>query len=165
MPFKLKNIFLFFSIIAVVSTSCAQQEYEIKKFNFKAVDSIINNGIIIHAFPGAVVLISKDDKIIHRKSFGHLTYSDTSAVVLTSTIYDIASLTKVIATTTAAMICYDKKLFILDDPVSKYIPEFVKNGKENVTIKNLLLHNSGLPAFKRFYKEHPTKDEIIRDIY
>ena len=165
MLLKIKNIFLFFSIIAVVSTSCAQQEYENKKFNFQVVDSIIKNGIIDHAFPGAIVLISKDDKIIYEKAFGHLTYSDTSAIVSTSTMYDIASLTKVIATTTAAMICYDKKLFTLDDPVSKYIPEFAKNGKENVTIKNLLLHNSGLPASKQFYKKRPTKDEIIRDIY
>ena len=69
-----------------------------------------------------------------------------------------------ITTTTAAMICYDRKFFMLDDLVSKYIPEFAKNGKENVTIKNLLLHNSGLPAFKQFYKKRRAKDEIISDI-
>jgi CubicO group peptidase (beta-lactamase class C family) len=165
MLIKLKNFFLFLSIITAISTSCAQQEYENKKFNFQEVDSIISDGITDHAFPGAVVLISKDDKIIYEKAFGHLTYGDTAAIVSTNTIYDIASLTKVIATTTAAMICYDRKLFTLDDPISKYVPAFTKNGKENVTIKNLLLHNSGLPASKQFYKKHLTRDEILSDIY
>jgi CubicO group peptidase (beta-lactamase class C family) len=63
------------------------------------------------------------------------------------------------------MICYDKNLFSLDDPVAKYITEFSQNGKEKVTIKNLLLHNSGLPAFKRFYNNYSSADEIINDIY
>ncbi len=71
--------------------------------------------------------------------------------LINKTIYDLASLTKVIATTTATMICYDRKLFSLDDKVVKYIPEFGVNGKEKITIKNLLLHNSGLPAWKKFY--------------
>jgi CubicO group peptidase (beta-lactamase class C family) len=165
MQVKIKNIFLLCYIITFASHSCAQQETKINFFNFAEIDSIINNGIVDHAFPGGVLLVSKDGKIIYQNAYGHLTYDDSSAAVTTETIFDIASLTKVIATTTAAMICYDRNLFNLDDRVSKYIPAFAKNGKENVTIKNLLLHNSGLPASKQFYKEFSSADEIINDIY
>lgn len=148
-----------------LNVSCQNNKHQQSENNFTQVDEIILSAIKDSAFPGAVVLVSKDRKIIYEKSFGHLTYNDTSATVTKNTIYDIASLTKVIATTTAAMICYDNNLFLLDDPVAKYIPEFSQNGNEKVTIKNLLLHNSGLPAFKRFYKNYSSADEVIKDIY
>ncbi|MGB5847803.1 MAG: serine hydrolase domain-containing protein [Ignavibacteriaceae bacterium] len=148
-----------------LNVSCQNNKHQQSENNFTQVDEIILSAIKDCAFPGAVVLVSKDRKIIYEKSFGHLTYNDTSATVTKNTIYDIASLTKVIATTTAAMICYDNNLFLLDDPVAKYIPEFSQNGNEKVTIKNLLLHNSGLPAFKRFYKNYSSADEVIKDIY
>ena len=86
-------------------------------------------------------------------------------------MYDLASLTKVIATTTAAMICYDRGLFKLDDRVSKYLPKFGVNGKENITIRNLLVHDSGLrpdiPSYKAFdsveNKEQGVMNEIFND--
>lgn len=120
-----------------------------EKYAFKDVDILINKAIENRAFPGAVVLIWKDGKTIYEKAFGNFTYDDNSSKVNTQSIYDLASLTKVIATTTATMICYDRKFFSLDDKVTKYIPQFAVNGKENITIKNLLLHNSGLPAWKK----------------
>ena len=148
-----------------LNVSCQNNKHQQNEYDFTRVDEIIHSSIKDSAFPGAVVLVSKDGNIIYEKAFGHLTYDDTSATVTINTIYDIASLTKVIATTTAVMICYDKNLFSLDDPVVKYLPEFSLNGKEKVTIKNLLLHNSGLPAFKRFYKNYSSADEVIKDIY
>ena len=147
------------------NVSCQDNNHQHNKYDFTNIDKIIQSAIIDNAFPGAVVLVSKEGKIIYEKAFGHLTYDDSSAVVTTNTIYDIASLTKVIATTTAAMICYDRSSFDLDDPVSNYIPDFALNGKENVTIKNLLLHNSGLPSFKPFYKKYSSSNEVINDIY
>jgi len=148
-----------------MNVSCQDNKHHQIKYDFANVDEIIHSAIKDSAFPGCVVLVSKDSKIIYEKAFGHLTYYDTSAAVNINTIYDIASLTKVIATTTAVMICYDKKLFSLNDTVAKYIPEFAQNGKENVTIMNLLLHNSGLPAFKKFYKNYSSANEVINDIY
>jgi CubicO group peptidase (beta-lactamase class C family) len=136
-----------------------------QKINFSKVDSIIENAIIDHAFPGAQLLIWKDGKTIYEKPFGHFTYDKNSPKVTNSTLFDLASVTKVIATTTAAMICYDRKLFSLDDPVVKYIPEFGVNGKDKITIKNLLLHNSGLPAFKKFYEFCSSADDVLKDIY
>jgi len=111
------------------------------------------------------VLIWKDDKTIYKKAFGNYTYDNSSPIVQTNTIFDLASVTKVVATTTAAMICYDRKLFSLDDKVIKYIPEFGVNGKENITVKNLLLHNAGLPAWKKFYGRGLKYDDVINEIY
>lgn len=134
-------------------------------YNFLEVDHIVNNAIENKAFPGAVVLIWKDGKTIYEKAFGNYTYDPESQRVNSQTIYDLASLTKVIATTTATMICYDRNLFSLDDKIVRYIPEFGTNGKENITIKNLLLHNSGLPAWKKFYGRNLSSDDVIKEIY
>ncbi len=134
-------------------------------YNFKKVNKIIEKAIFEHAFPGAQVLVWKDGKTIYEKAYENYTYTPESQKVSLSTIYDMASLSKVIATTTATMICYDRGLFSLDDKVTKYIPQFAVNGKENVTIKNLLLHNSGLPAWKNFYSSGFTYDDVINEIY
>lgn len=150
-------IFLLFPSINISSQT--------QKFNFSKVDSVVNSAIINHAFPGAQVLIWKDGKTIYEKPYGHFTYDENSPEVTKKTLYDLASVTKVIATTTAAMICYDRKLFSLDDPVVKFIPEFGVNGKDKITIKNLLLHNSGLPAFKKFYEFCTSADDVLKDIY
>jgi len=164
---KLKYMLLIFAAVLLcgLNVLCQDNKQVQSEYDFIQVDEIIQSAIRDSAFPGAVVLVSEEGKIIYEKAFGHLTYNDTSAAVTKNTIYDIASLTKVIATTTAAMICYDKNLFSLDDPVAKYIPKFSQNRKEKVTINNLLLHNSGLPAFKRFYESYSSADEITSDIY
>ncbi len=160
---KKSLILIFFPVF--ISAGCAQQKSENKKFDFTEVDSIINEGIQQRAFPGASLLINMNGKTIYKKGFGKFTYDVDSPDVKTSTIYDLASLTKVIATTTAAMICIDRNLFTLNDNVEKYIPEFGSNGKENITIRNLLLHNSGLPAWKKFYDKGLTKGQILSEIY
>ena len=134
-------------------------------YNFEEVNAVIEKAISDQAFPGAQVLIWKDGKTIYEKAYGNYTYTPESQKVSLSTIYDMASLSKVIATTTAAMICYDRGLFSLDDKVTKYIPQFAVNGKENITIKNLLVHNSGLPAWKNFYSSGFTYDDVINEIY
>ncbi len=132
---------------------------------FSKVERLINNSIKDSAFPGAVLLVWKDGNIVFEKPFGRLTYNDSSAEITTNTIFDLASLTKVIATTTAAMICVDRELFSINDKVSTYIPAFAQNGKENVTIKNLLMHNSGLTAYKKFYALYSDPQQVLDDIY
>ncbi len=154
------NILLFLILIFNLSISAQSNAYQ-----FHDVDRVINKAIEDEAFPGAVVLIWKDGKTIFEKIYGNFTYDLTTPKVNTNTIYDLASLTKVVATTTAAMICYDRKLISLDDKVVKYIPEFGLNGKENITIKNLLIHNSGLPAWKKFYGRDLKYDDVIKEIY
>ncbi|NNG28156.1 MAG: beta-lactamase family protein, partial [Ignavibacteriaceae bacterium] len=167
----MKKIFLvailltLITLVAVCNNSSQDKPAQTTVDEFSDIDSVIVQAIEDGAFPGAVVLVSKDGKLIYEKGFGHFTYDESSSEVGSNTTYDLASLTKVIATTTAAMICIDRNLFKLYDPVYKYIPEFSEIGKENILIKNLLLHNSGLPAWKKFYDENLDADEIIKNIY
>lgn len=136
-----------------------------EKERFAGVDSVIMNAIEDSAFPGAVILVAKDGMILHSKSFGKQTYEFDSPAITTETIFDLASVSKVIATTSAAMICVDRKLFSLDDKVVKFIPAFGKNNKKHITLRDLLLHQSGLPAFKPYYKIVKNGEEILNDIY
>lgn len=160
------SIILVFTICFFAFCNKSSEEVSLQSaYNFSEVEKVINDAISDQAFPGAVILVWKDGETILEKSFGQFTYEETSPAVELNTIYDLASLTKVIATTTAAMICVDKKLFGLNDAISKFIPTFASNGKEYVTIKNLLLHNSGLPAWKKYNKKNLSKEEILNDIY
>lgn len=134
-------------------------------YDYSNVDSLIISSIKDSVFPGAVLLIGNSDEIFYEKGYGNFTYDEHSPVVTPNTIYDIASLTKVIATTTAIMICTDRNLFNPDDKVSNFIPEFEQNNKQSITIKNLLLHNSGIPAYKKYYQLNLQADEILDDIY
>ena len=148
-------------IISFVNLACAQSTLK----DFSKVDNLINEAITDSVFPGAVLLINKKGGTIYEKAYGNFTYKKTSTKVTSNTIYDLASLTKIVSTTTSAMICIDESLFNLHDRVVKFIPEFNNNGKENITIRNLLMHNSGLPAFKRFYKFCKNSEDVINDIY
>ncbi len=112
------------------------------------IDTIIRDGIRQGAYPGAVVMIGTADTVLLAKGYGHLTWSDTAATPSPdSTLYDLASLTKVIATTPAIMLLYERGLIQLDRPVSEYLPAFVGDGKDAVTVRHLLKHTSGLRAF------------------
>jgi beta-N-acetylhexosaminidase len=169
LPISIPNTqFVFGSGIKLNKTALLDQSNifstDVKR-KFKQVDDVIESAISDTAFPGAVLLIAKDGEIIHKKAFGNFTYDYDSQPVNTNTIFDLASVSKVVATTTAAMICMDKGFFKLDDKVSKFIPEFAQNGKEHVTIKNLLIHNSGLVSWKKFYETMTTGEEILNDIY
>ncbi|HLO07993.1 MAG TPA: serine hydrolase domain-containing protein, partial [Terriglobales bacterium] len=94
--------------------------------------------------PGAVLLVGHDGQVIYRKAFGNRALEPRREPMTADTIFDLASLTKVIATTTAVMQLVQKGEVRLNDPVAKYIPEFAQNGKEDVTVRNLLTHYSGL---------------------
>jgi CubicO group peptidase (beta-lactamase class C family) len=163
--FLILTLLTLIAVIAVCNISNEEKSALTSGNKFEKIDSVLVHAINDSAFPGAVVLVSKDGEVIYEKGFGHITYDLSSSKVDINTIYDLASLTKVIATTTAAMICIDRNLLNLDDPVYKYIPEFSENGKENILIKNLLLHNSGLPAWKKFYDKNLDADSIIKNIY
>lgn len=136
-----------------------------KSKSINQIDNVMNSGIADSVFPGASLLVIKDGKIVYDKAYGKFTYDKTAAPVLTNSIFDLASVSKVIATTTAAMICVDRRLFSLNDPVKKYIPQFAVNGKDKITIKNLLLHNSGLSAYKQYYKMYNSAEGVLSDIY
>jgi CubicO group peptidase (beta-lactamase class C family) len=134
-------------------------------YDFSALDDIVSKGISNNAFPGAQLLIGNDKDILYIKSYGNFTYDDFSNPVTDESMFDLASVTKVIATTSAIMLLYQQKKINLTDKVSYYIPEFGSNGKEDITILNLLLHNSGLIAFVPFYKTYSNKEDVLNAIY
>ncbi len=109
------------------------------------IDSIVQGAIRDGQIPGAVVLVGRDGQVIYRKAFGERSLEPRREAMTVDTIFDLASLTKVVATTTAVMQLVQKGQIRVNEPVAKYIPEFGENGKEEITIRELLTHFSGLP--------------------
>ena len=142
-------------------TNFSQTIFENK---FNSIDSMINKSIQDSIFPGGVLLVAKDGKIIYHKAYGHLTYEVKSEKTNKNTIYDLASLTKVIATTTSVMILVSQGKLDLLKPVQFYLPDFTGENKEKVLVQNLLLHNSGLTAWKKFYSFCKNDEDVIQDI-
>jgi beta-N-acetylhexosaminidase len=125
------------------------------------VDDIVEHAIADSAFPGAQVAVIRGGMLIYNRSFGSLTYGAGAQPVDAATRYDCASLTKVVATTTAMMRLYDLKKYNLDDPVGVYLPEFSRNEKSTVTIRHLLLHRAGFPPFRQLWKICPDAHSAI----
>jgi CubicO group peptidase (beta-lactamase class C family) len=118
-------------------------------------DSVIQQG----AAPGAVLGVSRDgERFIY--GTGSLGQSDTTRPDAT-TIYDLASLTKVIGLATGIMLAVSDELMDLDTPVQRYVNDFVGTGKDRVTVRLLLSHASGLPGWRPFYKEAHTRQDIF----
>ncbi|MEW5799818.1 MAG: glycoside hydrolase family 3 N-terminal domain-containing protein [Bacteroidota bacterium] len=131
----------------------------------KKIDTIITAAVSDSAFPGAVLLVAKDGYIVHEKAYGRMTYDPTAVPVTTDAMFDLASVTKVIATTSAVMRLVDEKRITLNDPVIKYIPEFGQNGKEKITLYNLMVHNSGLQAWRKYYEICDSPRCVLDSIY
>jgi len=108
------------------------------------VDSVINRAIAEGNIPGAVLVVGHNGKVVYRKAYGSRALEPRREPMTLDTIFDLASLTKVIATTTAVMQLVEQGKVRLNDPVAKYLPEFAQNGKEDITIRQLLTHYSGL---------------------
>lgn len=124
------------------------------------IDRIVNEGIRAGGYPGAAVVIGRQGAAVWRKGFGTLGWGiGSSAVTADSTIYDLASLTKVVATTTAAMILYDEGRLPLDSKVVDYLPGFIGKWKDEVTIRHLLTHRSGLPAGRELWRVARTPEQ------
>jgi beta-N-acetylhexosaminidase len=117
-----------------------------------AIDSITNDAIEKGAMPGAVVLVVKDGKIAYHKAFGNYTYNKAEPVQLES-IFDMASVTKICATTISVMKLYDEGKLDLKKTLGDYLPWVKGSNKEYLMIENILLHQAGLVSFIPFYKE------------
>jgi len=109
-----------------------------------AVDQAIADGIAQHHLPGAVLIVGHDGKIVYRKAYGDRALVPAVEPMTVDTIFDVASLTKVIATTTSLMQLFEQGKFRLNDKITEYIPEF-QGGNSPITIRNLFTHFSGLP--------------------
>ncbi len=110
------------------------------------VDQAVAAEIARKQLPGAVVLVGRQGKVVWRKAYGNRALEPAPEVMTVDTVFDLASLTKIVATATSVMILVERGMVRLGDPVARYIPEFAANGKQNITIEQLLIHRSGLIA-------------------
>jgi CubicO group peptidase (beta-lactamase class C family) len=118
-----------------------------------AIERVVERGIKAGGYPGASVVVGRRGAAVFERGFGRLSWSSSSTPVdAQRTIYDVASLSKVVGTTTAIMILFDEKKIGLDDPVVNYIPTFGGGDKDRVTIRQLLTHTSGLPAGRDIWR-------------
>src|SRR5229473_3902081 len=108
------------------------------------IEPLIQGAIQQGQLPGAVIVVVRQGRICYRESFGFRSRQPTSTPMTIDTVFDLASLTKPIATATSLMILLEQGKFHLQDRVARYLPEFGQSGKDKITIEQLLLHTAGL---------------------
>jgi beta-N-acetylhexosaminidase len=138
------------SLAILPDAPAAMMGFDVQKLN--KIDSIVKDGIAKQAYPGAVVLVAKDGRVVYEKAFGQMAYSN-SAPVTTQTIYDLASVTKICATTMAIMKLYDEGRINLNKPLGEFLPWVRNSNKSGLTVTDILLHQAGLKSYIPFYRE------------
>ena len=133
---------------------------------FAAAFSILQEGIAGQSFPAASVAVTHKGRLIALKALGRFTYQPDSLAVAPATLFDRCLLTKVVATTPMAMLLYERGLLDLDAPVAAIVPEFISDaGKDprrrEVTLRMLLAHSSGLPAYEKLFLKAHTRDQLL----
>lgn len=125
---------------------------------------VLAGGIAQRAFPGAAFAVSRVGNIVLQGGIGRFTYDEASEDVTLSTVFDLASVTKVVATTAMAMLLYDRGVLNLRQKIVDVLPEFATDDRrrEQITIDMLLAHSSGLPAYERLFERAHSRDEIMK---
>lgn len=127
-------------------------DYGMKSYVLHGIDALARKGVEAGAYPGCRVLIWKDGMPVYEKGFGRHSDKDTTSVRATD-LFDLSALTKTSATLLAIMKLYDEGRLKLDDKASAFLPYLRKTDKRNITLRQLLMHESGLPPYMRFYLE------------
>ncbi len=141
------------------------EELGIDRNYLTKIDSIAQYGIAQGAFPGCQVVVAKDGKVIYRKNFGHYTYENKKAVT-DRAVYDLASITKVVASTISLMDLAGKSKFHLDSTLGAYLPELVNGTSyQNLKMKDLLTHQAGLTPWIPFYTKTLLSGQWRQEIY
>ncbi len=161
---------LFFVIFSCFVLKAQQSEERMKRENLiTTIDGILKNQVDSNKIPGAVIQIKKDNRVIYKQAFGYAqkyAYNNQllshPEVMTTEHLFDIASLTKVIGTTTSIMLLVDRGLIQVDDPAGKYIPAFNASDKKQITIRNLLTHTAGLYEWYPLYYRASNKQETYK---
>jgi len=124
---------------------------------------LLRDAIQQKALPGASLAVTVGGRLLAWKGLGRFTYDPDSPAVSPTTIYDLASVSKAIATTTMAMILLERGKLALDAPVIEYLPDFSGSDqrRRQVTVRMLLAHSSGLPAYEKLFLRTITRDEIV----
>src|SRR5215472_15559035 len=171
-----------------MASASPPDEFEHQDELFSSPFSIVREALEHHAFPAASVTVTHHGKLVARKSFGTFVYEGgleggpllrdvgksggfdfRDSEVNHGTLFDLASLTKVVATTTMAMILNERGLLELDAPIIGTVPEFLVDAcaevdprRQAVTLRMLLAHSSGLPAYEKLFLKAKTRDELLR---
>ena len=138
--------------------NCAAQEE-----TFRTAFDLLQNAITTRAFPACSLAVTLRGELVAHHAFGQFTYDAASSPVTTASIFDLASITKPEATTTMAMILYERGLLDLEAPVTAIIPEFATGDprRRDVTLRMLLTHASGLPAYKKLFLSARMREELL----
>ncbi|QCK14165.1 glycoside hydrolase family 3 N-terminal domain-containing protein [Mangrovivirga cuniculi] len=128
------------------------------------IDDIAEEAIQTQATPGCQVLVAKNGKIVYEKAYGYMTY-DSLTPVTTETVYDIASVTKVVATLQAVMLLHDYGLIDINAKLSRYLPELKDTNKGNIIIKDLLSHQAGLKSYIPYWVKTMNNNRLIPELY
>jgi CubicO group peptidase (beta-lactamase class C family) len=131
---------------------------------FERVAVILREAVDARAFPAASIEVGRQDRPVWRAAFGRVTYEWDSAAATLDTIFDLASLTKVIATTMLAMRLVDAGHMHLRDRISTWLPEWRGADRDTVTVRHLLTHSSGLCAYLPFYRDLTGRSEFTHAI-
>lgn len=138
-----------------------------QRMRFAAARAVLEQSVRDRSFPGASYGVLLDGQIVALDAVGRFTYEEDSWEVLPETVFDLASVTKVMATTAMTMLLFDRGILDLDTPLGEMLPAFVignatGSGKERVTIRMLLAHSSGLPAYARLFEQHTSAGGLLR---
>ena len=136
-----------------------QPAFHQQEAQFGRVFAILRNAVAQHAFPGAALAATSRGNLIASQGFGRFTYDAASPEVHAETIFDLASVTKVVATTSMAMLLYQRGLLDLDAPAISVLAELAQPA---ITIRMLLAHSSGLPAYIKLFETARNRDELFR---
>lgn len=133
------------------------EEAGINALDLKSIDQIATEAIRERATPGAVVMVIKDGVVIFNRSYGNHTYDGSEKTLITD-IFDLASVTKISATTMAVMRLYEQEKLKLDTNIGAYIPKARKTNKNNISVREVMLHQAGFVPFIPFYKNMSSTD-------
>jgi len=136
---------------------------------FSSAFSVLREGIEQRAFPAACAAVAHQDRLVALKAFGHFTYDAASPAATPDSLFDLASITKAVVTTTMAMILYERGLLELDATVAGTVPEFLADScgepdprRRDVSFRMLLAHCSGLPAYEKLFLKTHSRDALLR---
>src|SRR5690348_5055001 len=126
--------------------------------------AVLAGGIAQRAFPGAAFAVSRSGNIVLQGAIGRFTYDEAAEDVTLSTVFDLASVTKVVATTAMAMSLYDRGRLNLQQKVVAVLPEFAteESRRERITIEMLMAHSSGLPDYERLFERAHSREELMK---
>jgi len=131
---------------------------------YRAAHEVLASAAAERAFPAAVIEVGSAQQPLWREAFGRLTFDEDAPATAEETVFDLASLTKVLSTALLVMRQVERGAVGLDDPVSRYVPAWRGADREHVTLRDLLAHSSGLPAHRHLYRDHRGREAFERAI-